>query len=585
MGVNIGQLALVVLLLGFFAYLMHTLSSIENGNMSDDTEVRNIRQITYLVKDYLNNSLEFSDLEQNYDSLQTAWKYSTDSQLDSIWMAVNDIKNYKQQNLLLIAEVDTLTEASIGASNYFIEQTSKKLTGRQTRREVSDIERAVLQGASVNTNTNLRIKVLFQQLMRSLLYRDELLRYLDAAIENSTRDIERLRGTTFARLPVNANMANMRIRELALNYIANRERIAARENLINQQIEKIVLHIDETQNNFIHNNFADIRLLMMIVFVVLLVVSAVNMIMNYLLARSITTLLGSLVSKLAKVSEGKLNETMDTDVMQRADEFGLMFKTLNQTIVKLQDTVGSIRTAAYAIAKGSEQINASADEISTGAARQAASTEEVNSAMEEIMGLANQNSIHAAQTEEASRISEIEIREIAEVSEANLDAVRQITERISVIGEIASQTDMLAINAAIEAARAGEAGRGFGVVASEVRKLAERSKEAAMEINVLSRSSVSAARDAGQLVSGIVPEIQSNLQRVIAITQMSQEQLAGISETSKAMRELSDISQSNSAASEELATAAEELAAQALQLLDTMSFFELDETQNENIPV
>ncbi|MFW6329002.1 MAG: methyl-accepting chemotaxis protein, partial [Alkalispirochaetaceae bacterium] len=153
-------------------------------------------------------------------------------------------------------------------------------------------------------------------------------------------------------------------------------------------------------------------------------------------------------------------------------------------------------------------------------------------------------------------------------------AMRQITDKISVIDEIARRTNMLALNAAIEAARAGEAGRGFAVVASEVRRLAERSQVAASEITDLSRSTVDSVEEAGRSFEALVPEIERTAELVQEITATSKEQSTGAGQITKAVQQLDQVIQGNAAAAEELASTARELEDQATSLEETIDFFD-----------
>jgi methyl-accepting chemotaxis protein len=157
-----------------------------------------------------------------------------------------------------------------------------------------------------------------------------------------------------------------------------------------------------------------------------------------------------------------------------------------------------------------------------------------------------------------------------------VEAMNEIAARINVIEDIARQTNMLSLNAAIEAARAGEHGKGFAVVASEVGKLAANSQRAAAEIQELAQSSVQKADDAGNKIQAIVPDIQRTAELVMEISASSAEQNSGIEQINQAMLQLDQVIQQNAAASEESSSMSEELTSQAQQLMELVSFFQVD---------
>jgi methyl-accepting chemotaxis protein len=156
-----------------------------------------------------------------------------------------------------------------------------------------------------------------------------------------------------------------------------------------------------------------------------------------------------------------------------------------------------------------------------------------------------------------------------------VSAMKEISGKISIVGEIARQTNLLALNAAIEAARAGEHGKGFAVVAAEVRKLAERSQQAAAEIGGLSASSVAVAERAGALLERMVPDILKTAELVKEVSVASREQDAGAGQINRALQQLDQVIQQNAAAAEEMASTSEELASQAELLQTTVEFFRL----------
>jgi methyl-accepting chemotaxis protein len=202
--------------------------------------------------------------------------------------------------------------------------------------------------------------------------------------------------------------------------------------------------------------------------------------------------------------------------------------------------------------------------------------------MEEMSSNIQQNTDNAMQTEKISISSAQSMANVANASEESLVSVREITEKINIINDIAFQTNILALNAAVEAARAGEHGKGFAVVAAEVRKLAERSKIASDEIVSLSQKSRQVTEESGEMVEKILPEIEKTSKLVQEISAASQEQNAGADQVNSAIQQLNQVTQQNAAASEEMATSSEELSSQAEQLKDLISFFNIGNTQKSS---
>jgi len=277
-----------------------------------------------------------------------------------------------------------------------------------------------------------------------------------------------------------------------------------------------------------------------------------------------------------KVAGGDL--TLDT---ARPPE-GELETALRDMVLKLRDIVNGIMAGAANIAIASQQMNSASQQMSSGATEQAASAEEVSSSMEEMASNIQQNNENAKLTEKIALKAAEEIQESNRAVTHTAVSMKEITGKISIIGEIARQTNLLALNAAIEAARAGEQGRGFAVVAAEVRKLAERSQAAANDINTLSSTGIEIAEQSGKLLQQVVPNIEKTSRLVMEISTSGREQNTGAEQINSALQQLSQVIQQNAAVSEELAASSEELLGQAEQLKQAVSYFKIDENYHVN---
>jgi methyl-accepting chemotaxis protein len=309
---------------------------------------------------------------------------------------------------------------------------------------------------------------------------------------------------------------------------------------------------------------------------VALAVLAVVLLLGWLLTRTLLRQLGgepaNVVTVMKQLSDGDLSQPIP---LRQRDKTSMM-TAIKKTVDKLGQVVSDVTDSAESLVSSAEEVSATAQSISRASTEQATGVEQASVALEQIHSSIMSTSQNARLTDQIASTAASEARACAEAVKQMVLAIQQIASKIALIDDIAYQTNLLALNATIEAAHAGEHGTGFGVVAAEVRRLAERSQSAAHEIDEVARTNVVLACAAEQQLASMVPTITRTSALVQDIMQASEEQSMAVSQISAAASQLAQVIQQNSLSSEELAVTSEELNRRAILLQTAMSFFKFD---------
>ncbi|MCW6057486.1 methyl-accepting chemotaxis protein [Pseudomonas sp. 17] len=319
----------------------------------------------------------------------------------------------------------------------------------------------------------------------------------------------------------------------------------------------------------------------------------------WVITRQITTPLQETLEVVERVASGDLSRNLNVD---RKDELGKLQATIQRMTVSLRELVGGIRDGVTQIASAAEELSAVTEQTSAGVNSQKVETDQVATAMHEMTATVQEVARNAEEASEAAVTADRQARDgervvneaIAQIerlasavgnSSEAMGALKQESDKIGsvldVIKSVAEQTNLLALNAAIEAARAGEAGRGFAVVADEVRSLAQRTQKSTEEIEALiarlqsgtqqattvmdssrelSTSSVELTRRAGGSLANITKTVSSIQAMNQQIAAAAEEQSATAEEINRSIINVRDVSEQTSAASEETAASSVELA-------------------------
>ncbi|MGP1363337.1 MAG: methyl-accepting chemotaxis protein [Bacteroides sp.] len=365
------------------------------------------------------------------------------------------------------------------------------------------------------------------------------------------------------------NREDHSLRDCAIDLLYNNSYQQQRENIL-APVDEFTALLNQRIN---HENENAIQNSLNYLFV-LLAAGILTIIIYVIIIRTVKKALGGELATMIELAISIANGNLSIQSLSSKKKQGLQL-ALEKMTSKLHEIILNSSDIAGNLSHSSQIFNSMASSLSEGTNIQAAAAEELTSTADLVASNLQNVILQSQHAAEIGHETSKQVSQNKEQAAKALEAAKNIELAIEQIKNIANQTNILALNAAVEAARAGEYGRGFAVVAKEVRTLADASRSTSEQIITLSHQCVAAAKEAEAQTENVAEGISRN----VAIATEASETLKNIGESAHSMvaeiQNLSQITQKNAAASEEIASAASELSNTAHSLQNSMEYFKL----------